>query len=234
MQHDKVLAAVALLMACAALAVSALARPVREGKSFVVPVAQFPSLLAGWECVSQTTEKDYPEEVRHKLPTAHVVDRHYMNALGQTVELLLLTADNQEEFHDPSVCFPDQGFSLQERRQWVLAGQRVQSFAVKQPGKDLFVLYWWAGDFESERPHPRWLQEVYKIRNKVQNEEGSRIFARMVCTDTPDNRAAMIAFARSVIGPVRALACPDLPSAGAASLTESRAQALKTMSSTRS
>ena len=74
-----------------------------------LPVESFPAQIGDWRAGPvQAVDPD----IQRALATAKIVERPYLNSLGQQVDLMLLTATEDEDMHSPKACFPSQGWVL--------------------------------------------------------------------------------------------------------------------------
>lgn len=193
MQNTKILPLIGLALVGAAITANHAFGRLPMATMRRLPVEQFPRAFAGWKGGA-----DYPTdpEVVRKLPTAKIVNRDYRRADGRQVNLLLLTATEYADFHDPNWCFPAQGFRLSAVREITVAGQSARSMTAERDGAKLDVVYWWNGKVVTE---VKWGREqigkLLTLRNKLTNEQGQSLFVRLVTPAAPESGKLLREFA---------------------------------------
>src|SRR5579871_2254518 len=139
MQNGKVLSLITLLLLLAALAACRLLPRLDTGLR-QLPVERLPHSFAGW---NSGPDISADREVQAKLPTAHILERNYVNAQGKTANLMLVTATDDEDFHKPTACLPAQGWTL---RNWTVMqiGQHPARAVTAQRDQNGFtIVYYW-------------------------------------------------------------------------------------------
>ena len=169
-----------------------------------LPVETFPATVGAWKGGAlQAVDID----VQKKLPSAKIVERIYTNPQGQWVDLMLLTATEDEDMHSPQACFPSQGWTLSNIQETQVGGQPATRMSAQQEGgPPATVLYWLTGYYPPVPPRNALLQKAYEQRTRVMgNHNNMSLFVRMIGSDTPLGRRAMAEFTSQVDSPLQAL-----------------------------
>ncbi len=206
MQNAKVLSLIGLLMVSAAL-VGAYALPRAPVPAMHrLPVETFTPQIGGWTANADLPVDDF---VQQKLPTAKIVTRDYMGTSGRQVELLLLSAERREDFHDPNECFPGSGWQLTDRRPIQIGGQTVNTMRAERDGVRTRVWYWWAGEVDFEQGDAGGQRKIQALRKFVLHTfgraDGMSLFVRMTAPDTEPGRADLRAFTQTLLPPLKDL-----------------------------
>jgi EpsI family protein len=152
--------------------------PIAERR--LVPVETFPRQVGDWTC---REEQPIDKEVAERCPTAHFVQRIYQDRDGNEVQLLLMTATGADDIHDPTICFPSQGWLVESQRDRVVAGQKITDMATQQNGTRLKTLYWYTGYYAPDPPSLAWARKLSEARTKaVGKMEGMSLFVRILAT----------------------------------------------------
>ncbi|MCC6730592.1 MAG: exosortase-associated EpsI family protein [Chthonomonadales bacterium] len=177
----------------------------------VVPVAEFPRQVGGW-----TAKADRPldAETRKALPTASVLDRVYLSRSGMPLNLVLVSAGNYKDFHDPNVCFPSQGYQLGEETTCRVGGRGMSEMVARKEGSGIAVLFWLEGDQLPGVPNTSLWGKISGLRRLVTREQGQTLFVRVTAPEGPEARGEMRAFAQAILPSVRALLRSGAPTGG--------------------
>lgn len=128
------------------------------GRLFVMPepvVVQEPQLEIVPLQIERYTGEDIESEVslEEQLGTEHVMMRYYWKGTDSPVNLCLVYnyARRSTSFHDPWICFPAQGWTLQDlgKREIKLGDKTVQGslLSITRNNRSQLVLYWYmSGD----------------------------------------------------------------------------------------
>lgn len=204
MQKNSFLVVVGLVMVGAAALANAVMGRLDFPQPRLLPVENFPRQIGEW---SGGEDRPVDPAIRKKLATARIVDRLYTDAAGKTVALLLLSATDIKDFHHPRVCFPGQGWRLEEPRILTYRGRQINTMVVSREGEELSVWYFW---FTAEHPptlpenHP--LRPLYDLRMKVVPEiERATLFVRLIAPKSPDNDLPLRSFLDAIWEPLRSL-----------------------------
>ena len=173
-------------------------------KSHRLPVETFPATLGDWK--GGPLEAVLPE-VQQKLPTAKIVERVYTNSLGQSVDLMLLTATEDEDMHSPQTCFPSQGWTLSNIHEVPVDGQpATQMDAQMASGPPETVLYWETGYFAPPPPRNPLLRKAFVWRTQTLDKHNNMsLFVRLISRDTPSNRRGVSKFTQLLHAPIQSL-----------------------------
>lgn len=147
----------------------------------IVPVEAFPRQVGQWTC---REEQPIDKEVAAKCPTAHFVQRVYEDRAGNSVQLLLMTATGADDIHDPTICFPSQGWLVESQKERNVAGQRITDMQAQQNGRALRTLYWYTGYYAPKPPDIVLERKLSELRTKALGKmAGMSLFVRILATD---------------------------------------------------
>ena len=169
-----------------------------------LPVESFPAQIGAWQGGPvQTVDPD----VQKALATAKIIERTYTNPAGQSVDLMLLTATEDEDMHSPKACFPSQGWTLTNVHNTLKDGQPVTQMAAQlDGGPPQTVLYWLTGYFPPAPPRNIVLKKAAFLRNHVMGAHNNMsLFVRMIASDTPAGNQALADFTQELKGPLKDL-----------------------------
>lgn len=167
-----------------------------------LPIERFPSQIGAWH-----VEHEFePEpEVQRKLPTAKIVERDYVDPLGRHVNLMLLNALDDQDFHKPDACLPGQGAAIDQRRTVMIVNRPANGMRSTQDGHSEQLLYYWVKLPNRAAPPPgTLLGRIYGLRQWVDHESLS-LFVRITMADRPQDHTELVEFADRVwkaLGPV--------------------------------
>ena len=166
----------AVFAICAALANRAVPR-LSTAALLPTPIAAFPHTLGGW---TSGPDRDGNTPL---LPSATIIERTYQNTQGKQFALLLLTAHDYADFHDPNICLPAQGFTLGEIRKVALGNKGDSAFMMTATlrNQKIDVLYWWPGQarLETGYGYDQW-GKLLAARDRLTGEQGKSLFVRMM------------------------------------------------------
>ena len=196
------------LMGCA-LVLSAVAADYGLGqldvpKSHRLPIEGFPAVVGDWKA---GPVQEIDADIQKRLPTAKIVERVYTNPAGQTMDLMLLTATEDEDMHSPKACFPSQGWALSDVRETQVDGQPMTRMTADMGGRGkLAVLYWLTGYYAPAPPRNALLQKASVWRTHFMGAHSNMsLFVRITAPDTPRNDRAMAGFTSAIRDPLNAL-----------------------------
>ncbi len=204
MQNNKISAVGGLVIVLVALVANHAIGRIGGSELHRVPVWDFPRAVGGWHAGA-----DLPVDPRVQkiLPTARIVDRVYSDNASRQISLTLLTATEYQDFHDPNMCFPAQGWELSPVHEVKLGDLRAYSMSAKRDNEKLAVLYFWTGGVI---PEGQWgrvqLGRLMTIRNRLTNEQGQPVFVRLVTGAGTDSDKLLTDFAAQVLPPLNQLA----------------------------
>ena len=169
-----------------------------------LPVESFPANLGSWKG-GPVGEVD--PDIQKRLPTAKIVDRVYTNPLGQSVDLMLLTATEDEDMHSPKACFPSQGWTLSDVKNTQVDGQpATQMTATMDGGQPSTVLYWLTGYYPPAPPRNALVRKISGLRNHIMGGHNNMsLFVRVTAPDTPLARRSLSEFTSLLHAPLQAL-----------------------------
>ncbi len=123
------------------------------------------------------------------------MDRVYRDARGREVNLLLLTATDYADFHDPNFCFPAQGFTLSPAAAATVAGQTGRLMTAARNDSKLQVMYWWSGDSSTDTTYGReQVGKLLALRDRLTGRQGQSLFVRVITSDAPGTDDALNTF----------------------------------------
>lgn len=103
-----------------------------------VAIEQFPIQLHGWRA------SDSHVAYANVLPGSHMIERTYADQSGHSIDVLLITGTDADDFHDATVCLPLQGFDITPQKTVVLPGssQTARELTAAKGANQLTILYW--------------------------------------------------------------------------------------------
>jgi len=168
-----------------------------------LPVETFPTQIGNW---SAKKTQSVSKEVQQKLPSAHIENRVYTGPGGQQIDVLLLSATEYTDFHDPTWCFPGQGFKISKPEPLTIGNRAAQMMTAQRDGSRMRVLYWWNGQITTKYAYGReQISRLLELRNKFAGERGQSLFFRLVMEDTPDSAEVLKQFAVTCLPALDAL-----------------------------
>ena len=169
-----------------------------------LPVESFPTVIGDWKAGPL---QEVPLDIQKRLPTAKIVERVYTNPTGQTVDLMLLTATEDEDMHSPKACFPAQGWTLSDIQETRIGGQPMTRMTADMDGQGkLAVLYWLTGYYPPPPPRTAFLQKASVWRKHFMgNHSNMSLFVRITSPETPLSGQTLAAFMSSLHDPLDAL-----------------------------
>ena len=207
MQNAKILPLIGTLMiAAAAVCTYAVPRlPVPAVRK--LPVDTFPRSIGEWQA---GPDQEVDPEVQGKIPTALIVCRNYTNKAGESVELLLLSASQRGDFHNPNECFPGHGWKLGNHREVQVLDQGFHQMTAEKDGAKMEVLYNWLGELAVKPPDSAALRTAFAVRNKVfsgvmDRVDGMSLFVRVMAPSDDAHQQTMQKFAQQAIPTIEAL-----------------------------
>lgn len=169
-----------------------------------LPVETFPAQIGSWQGGAvQAVDSD----IQNQLKTAKIVERLYISPSGQKVDLMLLTATEDEDMHSPQACFPSQGWELSNVQNTEVNGEpATQMTAQLDGGERQTVLYWLTGYFPPAPPRNALLKQaaVWRTHFMLAHNNMS-LFVRIIAPDTPLGHRALADFTRSLHDPLEHL-----------------------------
>ena len=164
------------LAICAAVANRAVPR-LSTAALLPTPIASFPHAVGGW-VGGPDRNGNTP-----LLKSATIIERTYQNPQGQQIALMLLTARDYADFHDPNICLPAQGFTLGAIHKVPLGSTGESAFVMRATLRQqkIDVLYWWPGQarLETGYGYDQW-GKLLAARDRLTGEQGKSLFVRMM------------------------------------------------------
>lgn len=196
MQNTKILSLMAPVLVGATLISNYVLGRVQNKPIRHLPVEAFPRTLGRW-----VAKKDHviDPEVQKKLPSAHIVNRLYEGENGQQIDVLLLSATEYTDFHDPTWCFPGQGFTVSKPEGFSIGSQAVRMITAERGGSHVRVLYWWTGNVTTDYSYGRkQISSVLELKNRLFAGRISALFVRLIVADTPGSKEGLIRFYQQI------------------------------------
>jgi EpsI family protein len=205
MQNTKVLSLTCFALVLVALVSNHALGRIEIIKPRLLPVETFPRTIGDWKA-GKTLPVD--PTVQQVLKTARLEQRNYTRSDGKVVDLLLLTAADYADFHDPTVCFPGHGWQLSNRRPISVDGQTINMMYAthKDDGKTQTVYYWLVGNYVAQVPHSLSLQKFNSIRRAITGEDGQSLFVRVIASGEKEGEQTASEFTRAIMPALRQLA----------------------------
>jgi hypothetical protein len=128
---------------------------------------------------------------RRFAPAAAAIDRVYTRADEAAVNLVLVTATESVGIHDPRVCFPMQGWRLEQVHSRAIGPERADLMLAVRGADRLRVMFWrTAPTLRREVGGP---QVLRYLRGKLTGAQGESLLVRL---STPDRTGAEELLAR--------------------------------------
>ncbi len=197
------LAAACFVLVFGVVAVEYIGGPVSVAHPRKLPVEGFPARLGAWQggAVAQTDP-----EIQARLRTSAIMDRQYATGDGRAADVMLVTASDNLDIHDPKDCFPSQGWQLTNFRSKTIQGQGVSLMDAELDGQKMTVLYWTMGVYTPPAPRYAAAQAALALRNKiVPRHEAVSLFVRLMVPQGPHADETVTQLAGEVLPPVQAM-----------------------------
>lgn len=198
----------ALALACCALVLGVALLDFASGP---IPVAHprklavdtFPARLGVWQGGAVAP---VDPEIQARLRTSAIMDREYTDRLGRSADVMLVTASDNLDIHNPKDCFPSQGWKLTNSRDKVIGGQPVTLMDAQLDDQKMTVLYWTTGVYTPPAPRSALARQALVLRDRiVPRHEAVSLFVRLMVPQGPDADPEITALAAQVLSPVQAL-----------------------------
>lgn len=195
------LASCGLVFGVAAL--NYLVGPLPVPKPRKLAVDSFPAQLGLWKGGAIAP---VDPDIQARLPTSEIMDRVYTNEAGQSADVMLVTASDNLDIHNPKDCFPSQGWKLTNNREKVIDGQTVTLMDAQLDDVKMTVLYWTTGVYTPPPPSSLLAQKALALREKiVPRHEAVSLFVRLMVQQGPTAEEGITHLAGQVIPPVDSL-----------------------------
>jgi len=191
MQKDTFFSLIAAGMLIVTLMVSYGSPRLQPDKPQVLPIETLPKQIGVWK-----SEKDISldPKVQKVLPTARLLTRVYINPAGKAVELLLLTAREVDDYHDPRVCFPNQGWQISEEQVIQVDNQKMNTLVAMQGREKLDVNFWWVANKNTSQSKNGIVAGLYTLRKAFVRGESTSLFVRLLALQDGGGQSGMKAF----------------------------------------
>ena len=203
MQNHKILAAVGCLMVVAATVTDYGAGRIAIPTAHRVPVETFPLRVGFWVAGPRLA---VDQGVREKLSKATILEHVYSDGRQTPVDCMLVTADTSENLHDPTMCFPAQGWRLTHERSAVVAGQPLHIMDAALEDQDMTVMYWIGGYRPPPPARTPLARALTRLRLRLRGtREGNSLFVRLMAPNTERGQQALTQFAQQIMPQIRTL-----------------------------
>ncbi len=166
-------------------------------------VDTFPSRLGFWQGGAIAP---VDADIQARLPTSAIMDRVYSTATGRSADVMLVTASDNLDIHNPKDCFPSQGWRLTNSHTEIIQGQPVTIMDAQLDDRSMKVLYWTTGTFLPPPPRSVLAQKALSLRAKfVPSHESVSLFVRLMMPQGPQAEEEITQLAGQVMPPVHSL-----------------------------
>ncbi len=203
MQNYALLAVGCCGMVFAVAALEYIAGPLPVPQPRKLAVETFPSRLGSWQGGAIAPVDG---DIQARLPTSAIMDRQYTTAAGQSADVMLVTASDNLDIHNPKDCFPSQGWHLSRSHDEVIQGQTVTVMDAQLGLQKNTVLYWTTGVYMPPPSRYVLVQKAQSLREKiVPRHESVSLFVRLMVPQGRDADQELAGLAKQVMPPVQAL-----------------------------
>lgn len=219
MSRNKIYALIGLLIIALSWTMNRVIQPMEKAKPFKVQVEKLPETIGEWSMGQQRTADP---EIQKALQSATIVDREYTKEGFEPISLMLVSASNSVDIHNPQLCFPNQGWRLDDQSKIVYQGQEMNSMRASIQDRRYRILYWiQGGKITAEASNP-WVRRLRAVRKRlVPEDEGQSLLARIIVPETREGRRSQTAFLDAFWAPLQKLVQEAQQSTQSASLPES-------------
>lgn len=166
-------------------------------------VETFPARLGTWQGGAIAP---VDADIQARLPTSSIMDRVYTSGAGRAADVMLVTASDNLDIHNPKDCFPSQGWRLTNSHNEVVQGQTVTVMDAQLDDQKMKVLYWTTGTFTPPLPRSALARKALALRAKiVPSHEYVSLFVRLMVSQGPQAEEEISQLAGQVMPPVRSL-----------------------------
>ena len=203
MQISPLLAACCGVMVFGVAALDYAVGPLPVPQPRKLAVASFPARLGAWQGGAIAP---VDQDIQARLPTSAIMDRVYTAPSQRSADVMLVTASDNMDIHNPQDCFPSQGWRLTNTHSVTIQGQAVTVMDAQLDAQKLKVLYWTTGVFTPPPPHSALARKVLALRGKiVPRHEFVSLFVRLTVPQSPQAEEEVTQLAGQVLPPVRFL-----------------------------
>ncbi len=166
-------------------------------------VETFPGRLGNWQGGAIAP---VDPDIQARLPTSSIMDRVYTSGADRTADVMLVTASDSLDIHNPKDCFPSQGWRLTNSHDKVVQGQTVTVMDAQLDDQRMKVLYWTTGTFTPPPPHSALARKALSLRAKiVPNHMVVSLFVRLMVSQGPQAEEEITQLAGQMMPPVHSL-----------------------------
>lgn len=166
-------------------------------------VETFPAKLGPWQGGAIAP---VDPDIQARLPTSSIMDRVYSTGTGRSADVMLVTASDNLDIHNPKDCFPSQGWRLTNSHDVTIQGQTVTVMDAQLDDQKMKVLYWTTGTFTPPPPRSALAQKALSLREKiVPSHEYVSLFVRLMVSQGPQAEEEITQLAGQVLPPVHSL-----------------------------
>jgi hypothetical protein len=145
--------------------------------------------LNGWRCTSSK------HSTMAALPSAKILERTYIDSSGHSLQVLLLTAANEADFHEATYCLRCQGYDMGEQSSVTLPSTKQSAYELvaTQHSSSIRLLYW-----RPSRPSYAGKLGVYQWRRillaqaALEGNQDQSLYVRFVAPADNDTRQLML------------------------------------------
>lgn len=186
MQNSKIYVVIALIALTGTLAANRGLRRIEIVQPHLLSIESLPHRFGDWKQKGEDRPTD--PSVQAILKTARLLDRTYQNSSGESVDLLLMTATDYADFHDPTVCLPGHGWTLGEKKSLSVGSQAMTQMPLVQGDRKMIILYGLIGSSVMGVQNGLPMQKFLSLRKAVTGEGGQSLYVRLIASDTPSGR----------------------------------------------
>lgn len=191
----------ALVFGVAVLDIASGPIPVPHSRKLAVDT--FPARLGEWQGGAIAP---VDPEIQARLRTSSIMDREYTTASGRSADVMLVTASDNLDIHNPKDCFPSQGWVLTNSHDVVIGGQPVTLMDAQLDDQKMTILYWTTGVYLPLPPRSALARRALALRAKiVPQHEAVSLFVRLMVPQSAEATLEISALAEQVLPPVQAL-----------------------------
>ncbi len=203
MQNTRFLAVSCCVMVFGVAVLEYAVGPLPVPKPRRLAVETFPSRLGNWQGGAIAP---VDADIQARLPTSSIMDRVYTASTGRAADVMLVTASDNLDIHNPKDCFPSQGWRLTNSHDEMVQGQAVTVMDAQLDDQKMKVLYWTTGTFTPPPPRSPLARKALALRAKlVPSHEYVSLFVRLMVPQGTQAEEEINQLAGQVMPPVRSL-----------------------------
>ena len=203
MQKPQILALAAGLMVIGGATLDYALGPMPVAVPHQLPVETFPATLGTWRGGAIAP---VDPDVQARIPTSKVMDREYTDSFGHEADVMLVTASDNLDIHNPTDCFPSQGWQLSNLHQQVVDGQTVNVMDAQLDEQRMTVMYWTTGYYEPPASPVALVRTVSALRTKILGrKQADSLFVRLMVPSTATSDTDLTQLAEHVLPSVQSL-----------------------------